>query len=77
MSEQPNFNPETLSGVSFFDVASTRNMRYIYPDVGHWTAGWLIVQNRSGAWMTLRKATAEDLAAINAAVVQSHHGGKD
>lgn len=67
------FNPETLHGISFFDNASKRKMRYIYPDAGHWCAGWIVVQNPSGEWMTLRKATDEDVAAISGAVVRAHH----
>ncbi len=76
MSEmiQPiEFNPSTLHGVSFFDAASNRQMRYIYPDAQHWTAGWIIVQNPSGHWMTLRKASDEDLAAITGEIVRAHH----
>ena len=63
----------TLHGISFFDDASQRCMRYIYPDAGHWCAGWIIVQNPSGEWITLRKATDEDIAALNSAVVRAHH----
>jgi hypothetical protein len=67
------FSPESLSGISFFDGSSSRKMRYIYPDAGHWCAGWILVQNSGGHWMTLRKATDADIAAINKAVVQAHH----
>jgi len=67
------FNPEVLAGVSFFDNRTKRTMRYIYPDVKHWTAGWIVVKNPSGEWMTLRKATDADIAAINSAVIQAHH----
>ena len=72
MAEQ-SVDPEKLSGISFFDSASNRAMRYIYPDAGHWTAGWLVVRNPSGQWMTLRKATCGDIDAINSAVVEAHH----
>lgn len=70
---QPFFDPETLHGISFFDAASKRKMRYIYPDAGHWCAGWIIVQNPSGQWMTLRKATDADIAALNCGVAEAHH----
>lgn len=76
MPENPvakKFDPESLAGVSFYEKASHRMMRYIYPDAGHWTAGWIVVQNRSGDWMTLRKATDADIASINKAVVEAHH----
>lgn len=70
------FDPETLSGVSFFDGKSQRKMRYIYPDAGHWTAGWIVVENASGEWMTLRKATEEDIASINTAALRSNLSGE-
>lgn len=59
-------DPETLHGISFFDAATNRKMRYIYPDAGHWTAGWIVAQNPSGEWMTWRKATQDDIATLNA-----------
>lgn len=68
-----DFNPEKLHGASFFDAASKRVMRYIYPDAKHWLAGWIVVQNASGQWMTLRKATEQDLAVITAEIVRDHH----
>jgi len=67
------FDPTLLAGVSFFDNASQRWMRYLYPEVKHWAAGWIVVRNPSGEWMTLRKATDKDIAAINRAVVEAHH----
>lgn len=72
----PKFDPTSLHGVSFFDGAANRNMRYIYPDADHWTAGWLVVQNPSGEWMTLRKATGADIATLNEAIARSHHAPK-
>lgn len=71
------FDPETLHGVSFFDGVSNRKMRYLYPDAGHWSAGWIVVQNRSGEWMTLRKATSEDILSISGAIVHAHHCSKE
>lgn len=76
MSGGNTFDPETLHGISFFDGGSNRQMRYIYPDAGHWCAGWLVVKNPSGEWMTWRKATDEDIASINRSVVGSHHRGE-
>lgn len=71
----PTFNPETLNGLSFFDDGTKRKMRYIYPDAGHWCAGWLLVQNPSGEWMTLRKATDDDIAALSKAVMEERLRG--
>lgn len=66
-------DPHKLPGITFYDAASGRNMRYVYPDSGHWLAGWIVVQNPSGEWMTLRKATVDDQCHINGAVVRAHH----
>lgn len=67
------FDPTSLSGVGFYDIHSGRAMRYIYPDAGHWLAGWIVARNPSGDWMTLRKATDDDIAVINKAIVETHH----
>ncbi len=67
------FDPTTLHGVGFYDIHNGRAMRYIYPDADHWTAGWIVVQNPSGDWMTLRKATDEDISVINKAIVETQH----
>lgn len=72
-----SFDPGVLHGISFFDANSNRQMRYIYPDAGHWCAGWVVVKNPSGEWMTLRKATDADIAVISKAVVAAHHAGED
>jgi len=70
MSEAKHFDP---SGLEFFDAATNRKMKCVYPDSSHWTAGWLLYRHPDGHWVTLRKATDADLAAINAAVVEGHH----
>lgn len=70
------YNPETLPGVSFFDDATKRKMRYIYPSVKHWCAGWILVQNANGGWMTMRRATDEDVASISGAIVRKHHADR-
>lgn len=64
MSPNLPFDPEKIPGVSFFDAASDRMMRYIYPSAGHWSSGWIVVQNPSGDWMTLRKAAETDIVSI-------------
>lgn len=64
----------TLTGVTFYDRASSRKMKYIYPDCPHETAGWILFLHASGAeWVPLRKASEEDIAHINKAVIQAHH----
>ena len=48
-------------------------MKYVYPDAKHWTAGWILYQHPDGQWVTLRKATDIDIAAINKAIVTAYH----
>ncbi len=73
MSEPLTFVPKP--SLQFFDAANNREMLYVYPDSQHWTAGRLLYQNPGdGQWVTLRKATDTDLAAINGAIVRGHHG---
>jgi hypothetical protein len=63
-----------IPGLEFFDLASQRMMKYVYPDTRHWTAGWILFQHPDGQWVTLRKATDQDVEVINRAVVAAHHG---
>ena len=35
--------------------------------------GWLLYRHADGQWVTLRKATDQDINAISAAVVAAHH----
>jgi hypothetical protein len=60
-------------GIEFFDAATSRRMKYVYPGSSHWTAGWLLYKHPDGQWVTLRKATRDDIAAISGAVVEAHH----
>ena len=63
-----------VPGLEFYDGASKRQMKYVYPDTKHWTAGWILYKNPGdGQWVTLRKASDADLAAINQSVVNAHH----
>lgn len=62
------------TGVEFYDAASGRTMKYVYPDTKHWTAGWLLYRNPGdGQWVTLRKATEDDIARITKQIVKAHH----
>ncbi len=65
-----------VSGIEFYDVVSRRTMKYIYPDANHWTAGWILYKH-DGGWVTLRKATEQDISSLNSAVVRAHHEGAD
>lgn len=53
-------------GLNFYDQETRRTMRYVYPDTKHWAAGWLLFKHPDGQWVTLRKATENDLMRINA-----------
>jgi hypothetical protein len=50
-----------------------KTMRYFYPDAPHPLAGWIVWKHPEGQWVTLRKATDDDIARINAAVSKAHH----
>lgn len=63
-SEPSQFDPETLHGISFYDAATESQMRYIYSDAGHWSAGWIVRKTRGGQWETYRKATDQDIASL-------------
>jgi hypothetical protein len=67
---KPTFDPP---GLRFFDQASNRWMKYFYPDSSHGYAGWICYKHPEGQWVTLRKATEDDLRRINKAVVEAHH----
>lgn len=38
--------------------------------------GWLIYRHPEGQWVTLRKATDDDIAKVNQAVVEAHHAAE-
>lgn len=60
-------------GLEFFDNATKKRMKYVYPDTKHWTAGWILYKHPEGKWVTLRKATDDDITRISQAVVEAHH----
>jgi hypothetical protein len=54
--------------------ANGKQMKYCYPDCPRESLrGRLLYKRSDGQWVTLRKATDADIAAINRAVVFSHH----
>ena len=58
-------------GLEFFDNATKKRMKYVYPDYPHWTAGWILYKHPDGQWVTLRKATYADVGRISQAVIES------
>jgi hypothetical protein len=64
------FTPQP--SVMFLDATSGREMLYVYPTSTHYSAGWLHFKGPSG-WVSLRKATWDDIERINKAVVEGHH----
>ncbi len=69
MSEMEEYKPK---GTTFYDYASGRNLLLVLDGSG-WD-GWLAYQHPDGQWVSLRKASEDDLHAINHAVVVGHHG---
>lgn len=68
--------PEVDFGLSvtFFDQGSNREMKYVYLASKSSWAGWLLYKHpHSGDWVSLRKATEDDIKRINKAVVEAHH----
>lgn len=53
------------TGVKFYDTASRREMMYSQDED---TRGWLLWKHPDGQWVTLRKATKDDIGRINLCV---------
>ncbi len=62
-----------IAPLKFYDQKREQPMMYVYPDTKHWCAGWLLYQAKHGGWVTLRKATDEDIERMSAAVIEAHH----
>ena len=71
--EEPTMELVDPTGLEFYDAATNRTMKYVYPDTPHWTAGWILYKHPDGQWVTLRKATDADVTALNKAVIGAHH----
>ena len=56
----------TPHGFGFYDLAKDRQM--ILADEGEWS-GWLFYKHPDGQWVSLRKATDADIAAITKQLV--------
>jgi hypothetical protein len=65
-----NYEPD---GLKF--EANGKQMMYCYPDCERESLrGWILYKHPDGQWVTLRKATDDDIKRINSAVVDAHHG---
>ncbi len=63
-----------IFGIEFYDATTGLTMKYAYPEKenGGW-GGWLFYKHPDGQWVSLRKATDDDLGRINAAVATAYH----
>lgn len=80
MGQNPSKNRERLiedtfdiAPLRFFDKVTNREMMYVYPHTQHWCAGWLLYRAKYGGWVTLRKATDNDVEQMSQAVIEAHH----
>jgi hypothetical protein len=64
-----------VPGLEFYEAKTRKQMKYVYPDSEHWARGWILYKHPDGQWVTLRKATQDDIDRISAAVVEAHHAG--
>lgn len=54
--------------------ANGKEVKYCYPDCERESLrGWLLYKHPDGQWVSLRKATDDDIKRINEAVVYAHH----
>lgn len=58
-------------GLRFYDKATERQMLLVHE--GELYAGWLCYRHPDGQWVTLRKATDDDIGRLNKAVSAGHH----
>lgn len=66
-AEPKAFEPK---GYRFSDLNSKREMMLV--SEGEWN-GWLVYRHPDGQWVTLRKATEEDIHKLSQAMVLAHH----
>lgn len=48
---------------------------YVYPDTKHPFAGWICRKTKGGEWISVRKATDDDIEKLSQAVIFAHHEG--
>lgn len=63
--DAPRYQPD---GMIFYDRASRREMMLVTD--GHWR-GWLCYRHAEGQWVSLRKATRDDVEIIVAEFIES------
>jgi len=65
--------PETviagLIATDFDDSKTGRAMRYIHPTNDHFLANWILWKHPDGQWVSMREATEDDLAVIDAEAI--------
>lgn len=69
------FDPSVTFDVAplrFYDARRGQEMMYVYPDTKHEAAGWLLYKHPDGQWVTLRKATNDDIERLTAAMLDAH-----
>ncbi len=78
MTDRPKpYDPSEKFDVTplrFYSQSRKQNMMYVYPDTTHELAGWLLYQHPAGQWVTLRKATHDDVERLSSMVIYAHHG---
>ena len=62
-----------VTPLRFYDQRTRRETVYVYPDTKHELAGWLLFKHPDGQWVTLRKATDDDVERMSQAVIEAHH----
>lgn len=62
----------TPKGTSFYDQASQREMMLCTDKFSGWYM-WLLYKHPDGQWVSLRKATQQDIDIISEAVIAIHH----
>lgn len=71
--EQDEIVRQKLSIVPLRFESDGEEMMYCYPDSNHELAGWILYRHPDGQWVTLRKATDEDIEAMAIAVSAQFH----
>ncbi len=56
-----NYEP---SGLQFYDLASAREMKWVFGDRQESLNDWLVYKHPDGQWVTLRKITEADKKVI-------------
>lgn len=74
--DSKQFDPSVnfdVAPLRFYDQRRRQDMMYVYPDTKHELAGWLLFKHPDGQWVTLRKATDDDIMRLSSAVIGALH----